>query len=415
RMTMLRTCWWLLPLCLVASAPGVVAQEESKAPELTDAKDKTPSDFARFVTVDDGGHFDVALTSYRNKDGVEVLLFGAVHIADGVHYEELQRRFVDRDALLYELVGPEDYRPKKGESRGGILSMFQTGLKNGLELEFQLDGIDYSMANFVHADMTPQEMEASMEERGESLFSMLLSLSMQGQAAARENAEEMAGLDLDIVKAFREGRGRHKMRVMLASQLEMLEGMSAGGQGSTLLEGRNEKCLEVLQRELDNGKKKIGIYYGAAHMPHMEQRLVEDFGFEKFDHEWLVAWDCTPRQDPKVDRELWAQRRAAKRQIEKLAEAVAAWGRTNEGRLADAVPTLVDLAAKRDDGAALYDGPATDPWGNAYLVTHYPRWPYYDVHSLGQDGKADTEDDLHSSSKYRLGRMKRAAEEARDK
>ena len=414
-MAMSHAGWWLVSLWLVVSAPGAVAQEETKAPELTDAKDKTPSDFARFVTVGEGGHFDVALTSYRNKDGVEVLLYGAVHIADGAHYKDLQSRFVDRDALLYELVGPEDYRPKRGESRGGFLSMMQTAMKNGLELEFQLDGIDYSMENFVHADMTPQEMEASMEERGESLFSMLMSLSMQGQAAARENAEEMAGLDFDIVKAFRNGEGRHKMRVMMASQLEMLEGMSAGGQGSTLLEGRNEKCLEVLQREIDNGKKKIGIYYGAAHMPHMEQRLVEDFGFEKFDHEWLVAWDCAPRKDPKVDRELWAQRRTAKRHVEQLAEAVVAWGRANEGGLEDAVPTLVELAAKRDDGTAWYDGPATDPWGNAYLVTHYPRWPYYDVHSWGQDGKADTEDDLHSTSARRLRRMKQAAEDAKDK
>ena len=401
---------WLIPLCLAACSAKGAAQDEAKAPELTDAKDGTPSDFARFLPVGEGGHFDVALTSYRNKDGAEVLLFGAVHIADAAHYADLQKRFVDRDALLYELVGPEDYRPKKGESRGGILSMLQTGLKNGLELEFQLDGVDYSMDNFVHADMTPEEMDASMEERGESLFSMLLSMSMQSQAAMRENAEEYEGLDFDIVKAFRRGEGRHKMRVMMASQLEMLENMTAGGKGSTLLEGRNEKCLAVLQRELDNGKKKIGIYYGAAHMPHMERRLVEDFGFEKFNHEWLVAWDCTPRKDPKVDRELWAQRRAAKKQMEPLAEAVSWWVRNRQANGHEGVPTLAELAQERVNGTALYDGPTTDPWGNAYLITHYSRWPHYDVHSLGQDGKADTEDDLHSTSAGRLRRMKRAEE-----
>jgi len=407
----------LLP-CLL---PGLWAcsppQDPQPAPELSDAKDQTPSDFARFVTVGEGGHFDVAITTYRNGDGVEVVLFAAVHIADAAHYAALQERFAGRQSLLYELVGPDDYRPKRGEARGGILSILQNGLKRGLELEFQLDGVDYSMANFVHADMTPEEMTDSMEERGESLFGMLLTIGLQSQAAMMDKADELQELDLDIVKAFRNRQGRHKMRVMMASQLELLESISAGGGGKgwTLLEGRNEKCLQVLQAEIDNGKKTIGIYYGAAHMPHLERRLVEDLGFEKVDHEWLLAWDCTPRADPKVDREVWAQRRKAKRELAAIADAVATWGRDGPGELTDGVPGFADLAGERVGGACWYDGSTTDPWGRAYLIAHYPRWPYYDVHSVGQDGRRDTEDDMHSSSAGRLRRMRQAAAEQADK
>ncbi|HET7843268.1 MAG TPA: hypothetical protein VFL14_03895, partial [Xanthomonadales bacterium] len=135
----------LLPVTLLAQDP---------AP--SDAPDKTPSDFVRFVKVGDGGHLDTAITKYARGD-VELVLFAAVHIADGACYATLNDRFTTCDVLLYELVGPADYRPTKDREPRGFnpISMLQQGLKNMLELSFQLDEIDYQAPNFVHADMTP--------------------------------------------------------------------------------------------------------------------------------------------------------------------------------------------------------------------------------------------------------------------
>lgn len=382
---------------------GGTAETGDEAP--TDAKDRTPSDFARFERVGEGGHFDTAITTYRNADGVAVVLFGAVHIADAEHYRALNERFAGCDVLLYELVGPEDYRPRRGERGGSFVTVLQDTLKRGLQLEFQLDGIDYSAANFVHADMTPEEMADSMEERGETLFGMLFTMAMNGARATPD--EDVAGMDLDLVKAFRSGQGRHKLRLMMAGSLEQLEAIAAGGdeKGTTLLEGRNEKCLEVLQREIGNGHRRIGIYYGAAHLPHMERRLVRDLGFRKVDHEWVVAWDCTPRKDPVVDREVWAQRRQCKREIGRLADAVRRW-RSERDVEDGTVPTVEQLRAPGEDGApALYDGPAEDPWGRPYEVRGYGRFPYFDVASRGEDGEAGTGDDLHSATERQVRRM----------
>ena len=375
----------------------------AKKAALTDAKDATPSDFARFVAQETGGHFDVAITTYRNDDGVVVRLFGAVHIADAAHYQELQRRFVACERLLYELVGPEDYRPKKGEARGGIVSMLQQGLKGGLELEFQLDAVDYGATNFVHADMTAEEFEDSMAERGESLFSMMLKMGFDAQRNAREQADEEADEDatgesvrrkpVDMAKAFRDGEGRHQLRMMFAQQLEAMESMSAGA-GTTLLEGRNEKCLAVLQREMKAGRKDLGIYYGAAHLPHMEKRITEDLGFRKVDHEWLVAWDCTKRPDPKVDRELWRARRKAKDEMSSLRSAVAKWSAVQED---DSVaPTFDQLG---------WNGSRVDPWGNAYSLDVVDG--VCDVVSKGQDGVLGTEDDIHAASPRERSEMDR--------
>jgi hypothetical protein len=340
----LRFAWSVFALLLASPA------QDKQQP--TDAKDKTPSDFARFVTVGEGGHFDTAITTYRNDAGAEVKLFAAVHIADAALYAALQQRFTQCEALLYELVGPEDYRPVKGEGgTGSFISMLQTGLKNGLELEFQLDAIDYTAPNFVHADMTPEEFRDSMEERGETLFGMLLKVGLQGARMSEDG--QNSPFAVDLVKAFRNGEGRHRLRVALASQLEQMEALVAGGKGSTLLEGRNEKCLAVLDRELAAGKKKIGVYYGAAHLTHMEQRLLEK-GFHKVDHEWLQAWDCTPRPDPKVDHELWAQRRKARADLDQLAGAAKRWleahGAARAATFAELVPAGADAAKWAGDG-----------------------------------------------------------------
>lgn len=399
-------------LIALLSALPLVAQAETKptpdsvpAQEPTDAKDQRPSDFARFVLTENGGHFDTAVTTYRRDDGVTVRFFAAVHIADGAHYAELQKRFAGCGRLLYELVGPEDYRPKKGEARDGFVSMLQNGMKTGLELEFQLDGIDYATENFVHADMTPQEFASSMEERGESLLMMMFTAGMNAQRELMEKAEKAAedGTEapkekpVDLVAAFRSGEGRHQLRLQLAQQLESLEAMSAGA-STTLLEGRNEKCLQVLQREIANGQKDLGIYYGAAHLSHMERRLCDDLGFHKVDHEWLVAWDCTKRADPKIDREVWRQRRKAKTEIAALQLLVGEWLAVSGAK--NTVPTRAQLEEhlerSKADAKKRAAFATTDPWGRDYeiLVIDFG----CDVRCLGEDGLPDTSDDLRALS-----------------
>lgn len=295
-----------LSLLVLATACGPAQGQEPDAAPADPAQTKTPSEFTRFVKVDDGGHLDTAITTYRNQDGVEVTLFGAVHIADGGHYRTLQERFRAHDALLYELVGPENYRPTPGESRGGFVSLLQRMLKTGLELEFQLDGIDYRQDNFVHADLTPKEFAAMQQEKGESLLGLMWQSMVREAKRAREAGESGGGLgDVDLVAAFRNNEGRHTLRMLFASQLQDVERIAAGfgdgDKGSVLVEGRNERCLEVLQREIKAGRRQLGIYYGAAHLPHLEQRLVADLGFRKVRQEWLVAWDCTRRPDKATD------------------------------------------------------------------------------------------------------------------
>jgi hypothetical protein len=53
-----------------------------------------------------------------------------------------------------------------------------------LGLEHQLDTIDYAAANFVHADLSPREFQAAMQNRSETFWTMFSKVA--AEAAARE-------------------------------------------------------------------------------------------------------------------------------------------------------------------------------------------------------------------------------------
>jgi hypothetical protein len=48
----------------------------------------------------------------------------------------------------------------------------------------------------------------------------------------------------------------------------------------------------VLDEQLHAGKEKLAIFYGAAHLPDMETRLLAR-GFRRTELEWVTAWDVT--------------------------------------------------------------------------------------------------------------------------
>ena len=269
-------------------------------PTITDARkklDETTSDYLRVIRNkhDEPIALESSIVTFQDDDRQDVVvdLIGAVHIADASYFRQLNEIFSKYDALLYELVAPKHHNvPNNGQSQHPIGRM-QQGMKSILNLEFQLEAINYGKKNFVHADMSPEEFSRVMNERGESFWQMML--RMMGQAMATQAAGGR-GSDTDLIFAlFAPDRSLRLKRVM-ATQFENLEGSMLaieGPNGSTLIGQRNKKALSVLKRELVAGKKRIGIFYGAGHMPDMAARLKKDFGLEldRSSIRWLTAWD----------------------------------------------------------------------------------------------------------------------------
>lgn len=270
-----------------------LAEEPPKKPPVTD--------FLRVHSDDQAARLQVGVTRYE-KSGVSVDLLGAVHIADEAYYKDLNERFTNYDTLLFEMIGGENLvdgkmpAPKEGEDP--LMDMIGTiyaTMSKFLQLTDQKSQIDYSAKNFVHADLTFKEFTDLQAEKGESLLGFALAAGKQaqedGQAAA--NQPDMARL----ITAFLSGDSA-TLKIELMTSLGQGDDQIAAFAGDSVIIGdRNAKCLDVLDQQINAGKKNLGIFYGAAHYPDMEARLLKD-GFQKTNHEWINAWNV-PKPQPK--------------------------------------------------------------------------------------------------------------------
>lgn len=244
--------------------------------------------------------------------GTTVDLVGAIHLGETNYYKELNKRFQDYEVVLFEAVMPEravamDMRPGVGK-RGSIVNTdqewneakiglaaigaLQIGMKDALGLDFQLTTVDYSPRNFVHADMTQEELESTMAARGES-FSQLLAQEMAKASVAGQKSNPVAQ-QLDFMLSLMTSDRLYRVRRIAAVELTKAnEGTAfAGSDGtSTIITERNVKAFQVLRDELFQGKKNIAVFYGAGHFPDMEERLVEKFGYKRKSEDWITAWD----------------------------------------------------------------------------------------------------------------------------
>jgi hypothetical protein len=243
-----------------------------------------------------------AIVRYAKKgdeSGTYVDLVGAVHIGDTSYYKELNKEFENYDALLYELVAPADTRPKTGGGSSHPVGQLQQGMKNVLELDYQLDRIDYHKKNFVHADMSPDDFSKSMADRGDTFWSMLF--RMMGQSMAQQAGNSKAAETELLLALFNPNRALALKRA-LAQQFEDLDGamnIFEGPDGSTIITDRNKVALDVLKKELASGKKHLGVFYGAGHLPDMEKHLQDDFGMQRVSTRWLTAWNMADKTKAK--------------------------------------------------------------------------------------------------------------------
>ena len=260
---------------------------------------KVEPEFTRLNRDDDGAALalEAAIVRYAPADsekaGPIVDLVSAVHVAEGAYYEELNRRFEQYDAVLYELVAPEGTVVPKGGPKGNAsaVSMLQTTMTQVLKLQFQLNCVDYTAKNFVHADMTPRQFSESMRNRGESVFKVFM--RMLGHAMSEQGGGSGATDFRLFLALFDKNRALALKRILAEEFRNMEDSVSilSGPDGSTLITERNKVALGVLKEQIEAGQKKIAIFYGAGHMADIGQRLEADFGLAPKETTWLVAWD----------------------------------------------------------------------------------------------------------------------------
>ena len=297
-----RTSLWALfvSLGLLAAAPPLRAADPPPAAAAPAADEQVAekTEFLRFVEGEDGGgQLESAIATYRNADGVMVHLVAALHVGEKSYYQGLSKTFEAYDALLYEMVKPKGAgAPAPGRQAGGMVSGFQRFLKDVLDLEFQLDAIDYTADNFVHADLDVETFFKLQEERGESLFTLMLRSMMSQMARQGQPGAPRPITMFDLLAAMNSPDSARQYKLLFARQFQDVEAQIAameGPNGSVLLTERNKAALRVLEETIEAGKKNIGVFYGAGHMRGIEDALVGEMGFERVGVEWRVAWDMT--------------------------------------------------------------------------------------------------------------------------
>ena len=246
---------------------------------------------------------DTAITHFEGKfrgETVHVDLIAAVHLGDLEYYEELNKRFKDYEVVLYELVIPEGveidentFSQESREERGtNPLSALQGGMSKTLGLEHQLEHIDYTAENFVHADITAEEFAKRVSERGDisNTFSRAFILNMSRQEeSSKLNGRMFATLfsknkTLSLKRVFAD---------VMIDQMVDTQWIFSGDTGSALITDRNAVALKKLREQFQAGKTKVAIFYGAAHLYEFANSLEKDFRMKPTGTDWLIAWDLT--------------------------------------------------------------------------------------------------------------------------
>jgi hypothetical protein len=281
---------------------GFVSSSAQAAP---DAPTTQPAQFMRFLDRGDkGGELDTADAVYTNGNGVTIHLVAAVHIGEKAYYDELSKEFEGYDAVLYELIKPKDSAAPGGDGAGersqSMISEFQVFLKQMLNLDFQLDDIDYTKPNFVHADLDKETFEKMEADRGESIWTLMLqqALNSLGNPPATQPGADDDSTQ-EMIRMVCRPDGERQFKLTLARDMSDMESISIGlnGPGGTvILTERNKAAIAALTQTLAAGKTNIAIFYGAAHMPDLSDRLAQ-MGFTPVKTDWHMAWDLTIRPD----------------------------------------------------------------------------------------------------------------------
>lgn len=254
-------------------------------------------DSVRFVEHPDGkSELQTAILSMKNANGVQLDLISAVHIGDQQYYDSLNHIFKEYDVVLYEMVGgpvAQRDQEKLKQEIGGI-QLVQRVMQLMLGFRYQLDGIDYSAPNFAHADVTWEEWTALNEARDQNFMTLLcrameLENDPEIQAEMKQlNSEELSNNMVQAIMEFSPNKLKRSLAPLLANSETFITKLE-GHDGTVVISERNKVLMDYIAQHTKAGQRKVGVFYGAGHMPDLVDRLKAE-GYQMVDTRWVSAW-----------------------------------------------------------------------------------------------------------------------------
>jgi hypothetical protein len=274
------------------------AKKSSKKSAKNNKKQEEEFQYVRVVRNKEAkkGSLDTAVRKFVGENGVCVDLVGAIHVAEKSYYKELNKLFEDYDVVLYEVVAEEGTRPEPEEDKSpsSVIGFAQVQFANLLGLVHQLEHIDYKKENMVHADLSPKEFAEAMKARNDGFAAWYF--REVGFSIARKNPNASDSDESKIILALFKKNRKRALKDALADQFASMDSeqaMKGTSDGTSIITDRNNRVLEKLKEILkDDSKKKIAIFYGAAHLPEFSEKLQSDFNLKPQDDQtlWIEAW-----------------------------------------------------------------------------------------------------------------------------
>ncbi len=243
------------------------------------------------------GKLQTSIVTLQDSTGRTIDLVSVVHIADAPYYKQLNQTFRSYDAVLYEMILPDEMAgrqlPSQMSSDSGVGNL-QAMLASSLGLTTQLAGIDYSPRNFVHADLTTSGFQQGMQQRQESMLTYLQkAMSSSGNLSMDSfdiTEEELSRLNfMSLMTGSATPQEQTTFKKLMASAVASSGGVMGAMSDTTILAGRNRAALQALETQLAKGSRKVALFYGAAHMPDLRRSLRAQ-GWKAVESRWLTAW-----------------------------------------------------------------------------------------------------------------------------
>ncbi len=196
----------------------------------------------------------------------------------------------------------------------------QAELAKALGLEFQLDSIDYDRPNFRCSDMSMDQLQRALEAEGLDMT------PLEGSLAASSLPGRITVFILRIVRTldiFFDGMIADALKVMLielfSDEAFLEQSLRQFGEGfaRVLIEQRNQVVLDDLKVILENEQdvRSLAIFYGAAHMPDMAQRLMGQLGYRPEGEQWFTAFEVDLTETAMSPQQLQNLRLMMRRQL----------------------------------------------------------------------------------------------------
>jgi len=161
----------------------------------------------------------------------------------------------------------------------------QVQLAEALNLEFQLEAIDYDQPNFRCSDMAVDEVDRRLQAKG--LDFSLIGGTLAGSSLPAKMVSLLLGF-MKMADAMLEGAIADTFKVVmieiLADPRVTDQGLAQLGKGfgEVIINDRNQVVIDDLKKLIANEPqtKSIAVFYGAGHMDDMVDRLKDQLGYE---------------------------------------------------------------------------------------------------------------------------------------